>query len=741
MRTEPLPLQYVRAGFALVPIPSGTKGPQTKGWQLECNAIRTEADAANLNGGNIGIAHRWCGTCAVDLDDYEQARAWLAERGVDVQLYLSAEDAVQIRSGRPNRAKLLYRLPAGVEWLPTQQPEGSGLELRCASRDGATTLQDVLPPSIHPDTGKPYEWAGDWRNLPTLPADLLEVWKSLAVTTTKAGIVETGKAIKEGGRNVRLTSLAGTMRRQGMEQAAIEAALLSENASKCHPPLPDAEVRGIAKSIASKPPAVVAAPEPLRRVVPPAVPYPLDKLGGVLRPAAESLRRVIQAPDAIIGGALLAASSLATQALADVHVDGRRTPLSLWLLNVAESGERKSAVDSEVMRAARECERALSEKHKADARTYEAQLAEWNARCDAAKKQAAGAKGKGLAEALEDLPPRPVAPLIPRLTAADFTAEGLFKLLQAGYPSIGAFTDEAALVFGGHGMQAETIMRTAGALSTLWDRGELDRVRSGDGAQKLYGRRFAMHLLAQPVIAERALSDDVLIGQGFLARCLLSWPQGTAGTRTYRAETLSDDPAMQACHGALLRLHRLPLPTKDEAGQELEPRALVLTTEAKALWCDAANTIERGMTPSGRFVQVKAWASKCADQVLRIAGVLALVGDADARQIDADTIERAVELALWHLEEAVRLVGAATLSPEVRDAEALLNWCHETRRDCLYSTLALNRGPARIRENGKFRAAMDVLERASWAHPLGAMELDGALRRNVWRIVLAREGG
>ncbi|TAL92302.1 MAG: DUF3987 domain-containing protein, partial [Rhodanobacter sp.] len=86
------------------------------------------------------------------------------------------------------------------------------------------------------------------------------------------------------------------------------------------------------------------APEPLRRPVPPPEPYPVAELGPILAPACESLRRVIQAPDAICGASLLAAASLAVQGLADVENSGRVTPLSLWLLTVAESGERKSAV-------------------------------------------------------------------------------------------------------------------------------------------------------------------------------------------------------------------------------------------------------------------------------------------------------------------------------------------------------------------------------------------------------------
>jgi hypothetical protein len=55
--------------------------------------------------------------------------------------------------------------------------------------------------------------------------------------------------IPEHERNSTLTSLAGTMRRRGMTPEAIKAALLTENALRCRPPLPEAEVANIARSI------------------------------------------------------------------------------------------------------------------------------------------------------------------------------------------------------------------------------------------------------------------------------------------------------------------------------------------------------------------------------------------------------------------------------------------------------------------------------------------------------------
>lgn len=347
-------------------------------------------------------------------------------------------------------------------------------------------------------------------------------------------------------------------------------------------------------------PPDTSAPEPLRRPVPPPEPYPLAELGPILQPAAESLRRVIQAPDAVCGASLLAAASLASQALADVEIDGRTLPLSLWMLTVAESGERKSAVDTEAMRAARAYEKELTKIHADAVHAHAAALDEWEARCADAKAKAKKRSGGGLADALLEIGPPPPAPLQPRVIVADFTAEGLAKLLANGLPSAGAFTDEAALVFGGHGMTKETVMRTAGTLCKLWDSGTLDRVRVLDGATKLYGRRLALHLMAQPVIAERALSDDVLAGQGFLPRCLLAWPQSTAGTRSYKAESLRNDAALGRLAYRLGELHREPLPLAEGDRQELQPRSLRLSATAKAAWVALHDAVEVEMRPGGQ---------------------------------------------------------------------------------------------------------------------------------------------
>ena len=173
--------KYLEHGWKLVPILPGHKSPVTKGWQRRENAI-TNPDAA-VTMRSAGLAHAYSGTCAIDVDDYPRAYEWLAERGVDLDALCAAPDAVQITSGRVNRAKLIYSLPEPLcsKKVALFGKNQSALDFRCATAAGMT-VQDVLPPSIHPDTTKPYKWDyvdemfGDWRDLPLIPDALHKIW-------------------------------------------------------------------------------------------------------------------------------------------------------------------------------------------------------------------------------------------------------------------------------------------------------------------------------------------------------------------------------------------------------------------------------------------------------------------------------------------------------------------------------------------------------------------------------------
>lgn len=174
---------YCKMGWALVPIPAGSKAPTSLGWQTPERAILTEADARKYYDANpthnMGLLHGPSGTAALDVDNVEHTRLIFEAMGIN---YDQLATSMGIR-GRSDRAKMIFRVPAGIDlkthkisWPLKDDPRKTAVVMEF--RAGA--VQDVLPPSIHPDTGRPYSWVNGHpfkTPLPEIPAQLLTIWK------------------------------------------------------------------------------------------------------------------------------------------------------------------------------------------------------------------------------------------------------------------------------------------------------------------------------------------------------------------------------------------------------------------------------------------------------------------------------------------------------------------------------------------------------------------------------------
>jgi hypothetical protein len=261
------------------------------------------------------------------------------------------------------------------------------------------------------------------------------------------------------------------------------------------------------------------------------------------------------------------------------------------------------------------------------------------------------------------------------------------------------------------------------------------RTRAGDGHSTLYGRRLALHLMAQPVAAHAFLADPLAGGTGFLARCLICAPPSTIGTR-FHAKARHSPLAREAFAARLRAVLETPLPA-DPVTRELTPRALPLAPGARALLVSFADAIEAAQAPGGNLSHVTGHASKAAEHAARIAGVLTLWRDLHAPEVTPSTMADGIALAQFHLGEAARLADAATVSAETDRAEALRRWLLDSWPHAeITSAEVVNKGPNALREAVRAHAALGALERHGWLVPLdpGAV-VRGKPRKAAWRIV------
>lgn len=190
MQTQSAVLDYTAAGFKLCKVAPNSKSPTGTGW----NHHALPPDAVLAEGEGLGVLLAFSGLMSLDIDDLPRATEMLKAVGIDLQALLSDPASVHILSGKTGRDKLLFRLPDGMV-LPTVQvrdKDGKEMiyELRCADQGGGS-VQDVLPVATHchPDTGKPYQWQGDYRTIRDLPFDLSLHWQSLIEQRNSGGKV------------------------------------------------------------------------------------------------------------------------------------------------------------------------------------------------------------------------------------------------------------------------------------------------------------------------------------------------------------------------------------------------------------------------------------------------------------------------------------------------------------------------------------------------------------------------
>lgn len=392
--------------------------------------------------------------------------------------------------------------------------------------------------------------------------------------------------------------------------------------------------------------AIAPAPRRLDASGPRDAAYPIHALGVQGSAAVAAIQNIIQAPAGLCAQSVLTTMSTVVSSWGEVEtIYGSPSIFSLFAFTVAQSGERKSSADKEALAGIRSYEKALR-------RAYTLELA--------------------AIEAADDKK-RPLPPL-PEILVSEPTYEGLLGVAGRGQGFICLANDDAAGFFRGHAMSRDNRSKMLAGLSQMFSGTPIKRPRAHQQDEYIDGVPLTMHLMFQPKYLPEVFGDEEMADQGFLNRVLCCYPKSTMGTRLFKRPAPADRAALQDFAAHCLEIlrelaHRRELPCSDD---EDNSPLLALDDGAHARLVAWHDELETGL--NDRFLSVRTYAGRCVEHATRLAAVITLFDDINAKAVSLAAAENAVELMSFYLEEYRHLRRMAHARDEIESARTLGLW-------------------------------------------------------------------
>lgn len=440
-------------------------------------------------------------------------------------------------------------------------------------------------------------------------------------------------------------------------------------------------------------------------------PFPVHVFPPVIRNVIHEVGQHTQAPPSLIAASVLGAISLACQNRIDVGRPGDlRGPASLFLLTLAESGERKSTVDKLLMRPLYQLEERLFAKYTqefADWRndevifTTEKKALILKLKSDVRLNKDSSATNERLKDLLAT---HPAEPTRYKLMFNDATPAAIKDYLCGDWRAVGIMSDEAGTIFNGYTLNELPF------INKMWDGSTFSVERKSSPERLIKDARLTLSLMVQPDIFKGYLErkGDTAKGIGFFARCLICQPDSTQGSRKITSPVSSSEHLPVFHHRLLEIVH-----DSIDRHVENERTCLHFTPDAEQRWIKFYNDVESEMGCFGNLSDFKDYASKVAENMARIAALIHYFnGDKD--NISLAATNAAVKISLWFLEEYVRLFSKPQeLTLLGSEADELYWWIKDYCVKCfvpyIRKTTILQYGPNRFRNRSKVNELLSTL--------------------------------
>jgi hypothetical protein len=263
-------------------------------------------------------------------------------------------------------------------------------------------------------------------------------------------------------------------------------------------------------------------------------------------------------------------------------------------------------------------------------------------------------------------------------------------------------------------MNEDNRLKSGAIYSTLWDAETTKRMRADEGMAIIRGRRFSAHLMIQPEAAGLFLTNKVLLDQGFLSRFLVAAQDSLAGTRFKRGPSEEDRKEIDAFRLKILNLLKREPPLEAGNANVLSPPLLTISEFATEDWWEYSHYVEARIGRDGEFEPIKSFAGKSAEQAARMAGVMTILESPSAEEIPVEIMRRALHLADWYLNEALRVHELSKIDQKLKHAKRLLEWLQARTNGQERFRIILQKGPYPLRNKAALEAAIEELKKSGW---------------------------
>ncbi|MDD2882843.1 MAG: YfjI family protein [Rhodoferax sp.] len=402
-------------------------------------------------------------------------------------------------------------------------------------------------------------------------------------------------------------------------------------------------------------------------------PFPIWAVPNALQNSLREAYTHSQAPIELIFSTAMTAISIASQDQIRVKfLPNHEILASLFFKIIADSGERKSFLFQLLLQSIFDFDASFHEKREAARKAFESSIEIWqleHATLVAAFEKAIkkGQPTDAAKLALEKHnQAKPVLEKFPKLIYADATPEAIAYGLYSQWPSAALISDEAGMILNGRAGQDLPL------LNKLRDGDSLSVDRKSTESFTLTGATFSMLLMVQPKTFRHFLEHQGRDARdiGFLARCLIAWPDSTQGTRFVYINQVLEWKYLPIFHDRITAI----LQEGYSNGVKRPPVTLELSVQARGRLMDFQNFIESELGHGRCFSDVKDAASKMPETAVRMS---ALFHHFEGRtgEIQEDTFQQAIEICTWYLYEFKYIFGAKPEIPlEQADAQQLQEW-------------------------------------------------------------------